>query len=116
MKSRLFVYGTLAPGCPNHHLLQPVPGKWEPATIRGTLTRGGRGSALGYPGVVLDQSDSEVPGYLFSSYRLHHAWKRLDEFEGNGYLRKTVTVTRRDGSRVKAQVYALRGSAAQFSR
>ena len=36
MIHRLFVYGTLAPGRPNEHVLADVPGEWEPATVMGT--------------------------------------------------------------------------------
>ena len=53
MPDRLFVYGTLAPGRSNAHVLATVPGTWEPATVRGTLFPEGWGAALGYPGIVL---------------------------------------------------------------
>lgn len=33
MPEHLFVYGTLAPGRPNAHVLAEVPGTWRPATI-----------------------------------------------------------------------------------
>lgn len=41
MTRRLFVYGTLAPGRPNAHVLAEVPGEWEPATVQGTLLQEG---------------------------------------------------------------------------
>ena len=34
---RLFVYGSLAPGRPNAHVLAEVPGSWEPASVKGRL-------------------------------------------------------------------------------
>ena len=30
---RLFVYGTLAPGRPNEHVLGEIEGSWEAATV-----------------------------------------------------------------------------------
>jgi gamma-glutamylcyclotransferase (GGCT)/AIG2-like uncharacterized protein YtfP len=32
---RLFVYGTLAPGRPKEHVLEPLHGTWRAATVRG---------------------------------------------------------------------------------
>ena len=39
--NRLFVYGTLAPGKPNHHVISDVAGEWENATVKGTLVNEG---------------------------------------------------------------------------
>ena len=46
----LAVYGTLAPGRPNHHVLAPLGGEWTDGTIEGDLIPLGWGAALGYPG------------------------------------------------------------------
>jgi hypothetical protein len=46
----LAVYGTLAPGRPNHHVLAPLGGGWTDGTIEGDLIPLGWGAALGYPG------------------------------------------------------------------
>ena len=40
---RPFVYGTLAPGRPNQHVLAHVPGTWEPDTVKGDPRRAGWG-------------------------------------------------------------------------
>ena len=85
MIQRLFVYGTLAPGRANEHILADVPGQWEPASVSGRLLEQGWGAAVGYPGLVLDQQGSEVRGFLFSSEALAEQWARLDQFEGPGY-------------------------------
>lgn len=109
MTQRLFVYGTLAPGRPNAHVLAGVAGRWEPATIVGTLVPEGWGAAVGYPGIILDEPGDEVDGLLFSSDSLTEHWARLDEFEGEGYERVLTTVKLRNGTPVAAYLYALRG-------
>ena len=107
MTQRLFVYGTLAPGRPNEHVLAGVPGKWEPATVRGTLHQEGWGAAAGYPGIVLDEQGGEVEGFVFSSESLSEHWDRLDEFEGAGYERVLTTAMLPDGTAVEAYIYSL---------
>lgn len=108
MIDRLFVYGTLAPGRPNAHVLADVPGRWEPATVTGSLLQEGWGAAVGYPGIVLDGRGGEVEGFLFSSEALAELWPRLDAFEGDGYERVLTAVTRENGSTVDAYIYRLR--------
>lgn len=109
MTERLFVYGTLAPGRPNGHMLADVPGTWEPASVRGRLLQEGWGAAVGYPGLVLDDQGDEVPGLVFSSDALAAHWARLDAFEGAGYERVPAAARLRDGRVVTAYVYRLRG-------
>ena len=46
----LAVYGTLAPGQPNHHVVAPLGGEWTDGLIEGDLLPAGWGAALGYPG------------------------------------------------------------------
>lgn len=59
MLQRLFVYGTLAPGRPNEHVLSAVPGTWQRGTVRGRLMQAGWGAEQGYPGVVIDEIGSQ---------------------------------------------------------
>jgi len=114
MVNRLFVYGTLAPGRANAHMLAGVPGTWEPATARGALYPEGWGAAQGYPGFVPDEAGEEVHGLVFSSDALAAHWARLDAFEGEGYARVLVPVTLRHGGEVvQACVYRIVGHAAQ---
>ena len=82
MSHRLFVYGTLAPGRPNEHVLADVPGTWEPATVRGELLPEGWGAALGYPVIILSEDGPEVAGFVFSSDELARHWERLDRVRG----------------------------------
>jgi gamma-glutamylcyclotransferase (GGCT)/AIG2-like uncharacterized protein YtfP len=108
MTDRLFVYGTLAPGRCNAHVLAELRGTWAPAAVRGRLHPEGWGAALGYPGVVLDEAGCEVRGFVFTSADLVAHWTRLDEFEGDGYARVLASVTLEDGTVVQAHVYELR--------
>jgi len=104
---RLFVYGTLAPGRANHHILQSIPGSWEVATLRGKLFQEGWGTTNGCPGIVPLEDGGEVEGFIFSSEYLQDHWSRLDEFEGEGYERVSVKVRVNDSRYVEAYVYAL---------
>lgn len=105
---RLFVYGTLAPGRPNSHLLEAIAGTWCRGKVRGTLHPRGWGATLGYPALVLDERGEEVEGYLFSSEELADHWGRLDEFEGEAYERVSTEITLEDGGTVRAHVYVLK--------
>jgi gamma-glutamylcyclotransferase (GGCT)/AIG2-like uncharacterized protein YtfP len=107
MPDRLFVYGTLAPGRPNAHVLAPLVGTWAPATVMGTLLPDGWGAAMGYPGIILD-GNGVVEGLVFTSDALPRHWARVDDFEGEGYERVLTTATLADGTVVDAYVYALR--------
>lgn len=103
----LFVYGTLAPGQVNADQLAGLRGDWQPACVRGVVLPDGWGAATGYPGLILDDAAGEVRGLLFTSADLAAHWPRLDAFEGEGYVRVTVSVRRNDCELVQAQVYAL---------
>ena len=46
----LAVYGTLAPGRPNHHVVAPLGGEWTEGLIEGDFLPVGWGADLGYPG------------------------------------------------------------------
>ena len=104
---RLFVYGTLAPGRTNHSVLEPIPGTWETATLKGYLLDEGWGATMGFPGIVPSEDGEEIKGYVLSSDRLSEHWTMLDEFEGDDYERIPVLVTIESGEKVKAYVYVL---------
>ena len=107
MTQRLFVYGTLAPGRPNDHILAPLGGDWQPAAVRGHLIQLGWGAAMGYPALTLDDAGEEVRGFVFSAEGLAAFWDTLDAFEGEQYERALATVRLDDGSTVEAYVYVL---------
>ena len=104
---RLFVYGTLAPGRVNEHILADVPGEWLPASVRGHLRSAGWGAELGYPAMTPDDSADPIQGFVFVSTDLHRHWDRLDAFEGEAYRRQTVSAQLASGETVEAYVYAL---------
>ncbi len=108
MIERLFVYGTLAPGKPNAHVLADVRGTWQPASVTGRLLPEGWGAALGYPGIVLADDGPRVHGLVFSSDELAGHWARLDAFEGEGYERVLTVARLDDGATVDAYIYRLR--------
>lgn len=104
----LFVYGTLAPGRSNAHVLGGVPGRWQSASVRGEMDDQGWGLTEGYPGLKPDPGGGVVEGLLFSSAVLGSHWRRLDSFEGEAYCRVPIEVTLANGSIVEAHVYVVR--------
>jgi gamma-glutamylcyclotransferase (GGCT)/AIG2-like uncharacterized protein YtfP len=108
MSHSLFVYGTLAPGRPNEHVLAEVPGRWEPAQVRGTLLEQGWGAALGFPVIALSPGGDVVEGFLLTSDVLDEHWLRLDEFEGEGYERVLTEVEVAGGRTANAFIYVHR--------
>jgi gamma-glutamylcyclotransferase (GGCT)/AIG2-like uncharacterized protein YtfP len=103
---RLAVYGTLAPGRPNHHQLRGLSGCWIEGTVRGELLQEGWGAELGYPGLVLDPDGPTVGVQLFDSPDLPDHWTRLDEFEGSAYRRTVTAVSTAEGD-LLASIYVL---------
>lgn len=107
MIERLFVYGTLAPGRPNEHVLSAIGGSWDAASVTGSLRQEGWGAAMGYPGIDLDEHGDEVQGFLFTSEKLSDHWAMLDAFEGKSYERVLTIVKLRDNRTVDAYIYTL---------
>jgi gamma-glutamylcyclotransferase (GGCT)/AIG2-like uncharacterized protein YtfP len=103
---RLAVYGSLAPGRPNHHQLAVLRGEWRTGKVRGRLVEQGWGAALGYPGLVLDNEGEDLAVQLFESQDLPEHWARLDAFEGDGYRREAVSV-QTDAGMVDAFIYVV---------
>lgn len=102
--NRLFVYGTLRPHEENAHILEAIGGTFKKGFIFGTHYTSGFGPGKTYPGVVLSGTD-KVPGYIFYSDNLATSWPALDEFEGEGYYRVTVTVQLEEGATETAYIY-----------
>ncbi|EPG41401.1 hypothetical protein F907_00266 [Acinetobacter colistiniresistens] len=103
----LFVYGTLGPNRPNAHIMENIGGTWADAHVFGTLKQQGWGAELGFPGIVLEQTDQKVSGFVFFSDNLEQHWQALDEFEGAGYQRVPVKAHLSTGEVIDSFVYAL---------
>ena len=104
---RLFVYGTLAPGEVNAHVLAPLDGEWLEASVRGTLHAEGWGQTYGFPALRLDESAEPVKGLVFQSRDLPSHWPELDEFEGSAYQRVETEALLADGSSCTTCIYVL---------
>ena len=74
VEHRLVVYGTLAPGESNEHVMADIPGRWTPAVVRGTRVDSGRGAAFGYPGLTLDDAD-DVTGFVWFDHDKEADWR-----------------------------------------
>ena len=88
----LAVYGTLAPGQPNHHVVAPLGGEWTDGLIEGDLLPVGWGAALGYPGFRPRAGGAAVAVKVLTAPSLATAWPTLDRFEGSEYQRILVPV------------------------
>ncbi|HEV2915363.1 MAG TPA: gamma-glutamylcyclotransferase [Pyrinomonadaceae bacterium] len=89
---RLAVYGTLAPGQPNHHVVAPLGGEWTEGLIVGELLSEGWGAALGYPAFRPQAGGVAVAVQVLTTPALATAWPALDRFEGPEYRRILVPV------------------------
>jgi len=89
---RLAVYGSLAPGRENYHVVEPLGGTWSDGVVEGDLTRYGWGAAIGYLALRLRPGGPPVPVRVLTSRALADDWPRLDEFEGPDYRRVLVPV------------------------
>jgi gamma-glutamylcyclotransferase (GGCT)/AIG2-like uncharacterized protein YtfP len=115
MTLRIFVYGTLAPGRSNEHVLSGIPGAWQKGWVRGRLLQEGWGAKQGYPGLVIDDTAGKVEGFVLSSDALADEWARLDKFEGGQYDRVITQVELEDGKVAQAFIYQLNGRATTSS-
>jgi gamma-glutamylcyclotransferase (GGCT)/AIG2-like uncharacterized protein YtfP len=88
----LAVYGTLAPGRPNHHVVAPLGGEWTEGVIEGDLHPVGWAATYGYPAFLPRPGGPAVPVHVLTAPTLAAAWPELDDFEGPGYRRILVPV------------------------
>lgn len=88
----LAVYGTLAPGQPNHHVVAPLGGEWADGVIEGDPFPEGWGATLGYPACRPRAGGPAITVKVLSAPALGRAWPELDHFEGPGYRRILVPV------------------------
>jgi gamma-glutamylcyclotransferase (GGCT)/AIG2-like uncharacterized protein YtfP len=86
------VYGTLAPGQPNHHIVAPLGGEWTGGVIEGDLVATGWGATLGFPAFRPRDGGAAVAVHVLRAPTLPAAWPMLDRFEGREYRRILVPV------------------------
>jgi gamma-glutamylcyclotransferase (GGCT)/AIG2-like uncharacterized protein YtfP len=97
--NRLVVYGSLAPGEENHHVVAGLEGTWQPCVITGTID-----IHDGYRIFRWEKDGERVHAQMLISRDLPENWRRLDEFEGADY-RRVVIPAELEGRLVLASVY-----------
>ena len=107
MNNVLFVYGTLAPGEENAHIMDGMVGEWCKASVRGNRQNIGWGTHKGHPGFIPDEDGDVVNGLIFTSNDLPAHWSRLDQFEGVDYKRIPIKATLENGDVVDAEIYSV---------
>jgi gamma-glutamylcyclotransferase (GGCT)/AIG2-like uncharacterized protein YtfP len=106
MINALAVYGTLAPGAPNHGVIADIPGTWIKGTVNGYLHNEGWAAEQGYPAITLEPDGPELEVDLLVSDELDKHLTRLDDFEGWNYKRVTTEVETAHGMHI-AFIYEL---------
>lgn len=101
----LAVYGTLAPGESNHHVVADIDGRWVPIGLRGHRFTARWRDTPGYPGFTPDPGGPLVPALALVADELADHWDRLDAFEGPGYRRVEVDVLDPDGGQVVGRAF-----------
>jgi len=96
----------------NAHVLEPLVGEWQEASVSGTLHPQGWVQTHGLPALRLDAGAAAEAGLFFQSADLPAYWARLDEFEGGAYQRVETDALLKDGTFCKTRVYVLREEAA----
>ena len=110
-ETKLAIYGTLAPGEVNHSQIAGIPGDWIDGFVRGDLLQTGWGAEHGFPALAWRPDGARVATKLFIASDLPSHWRRLDEFEGDGYRRILVPIETDDGIVAIANLYADRPAA-----
>ena len=88
----LAVYGSLAPGQSNHHMVAPLGGEWSDGFVEGDLYQVGWGAAIGHRAFRPRAGGPKVAVKVLTSPLLPRAWPDLDQFEGADYRRILIPV------------------------
>ena len=96
---RLVIYGTLAPGKPNHNVIEDLSGDYRDCSVHGRISE-----VDGLPYFTWAPSEASLGAQLFSSRQLPDKWDDLDRFEGDGYKRRLIPAAVDDGLTV-ASIY-----------
>jgi len=100
---KLVTYGTLAPGQPNHGVVEGISGTWTRCVVRGSVRH-----QLGFPVLTWNPSGPEVNAHLLISADLPNWWLRIDRFEGSNYKRHLIPALW-NGEVILANVYIGKG-------
>jgi len=101
----LFVYGTLAPGQSNHHIMDGMTGDWRPGHTYGHIGKCEWGEYKGFPAFTPDKNGQKITGQIFTSKDLPKHWARLDEFEGIAYKRVIIEAFLEGGQKEFCNIY-----------
>ena len=104
----LIIYGSLAPGEANHHIISHINGIWLKGFIEGKIIDNGWSTRTGYPEFQRHQDGDQatVEVLVFMSEDLDQHWDHLDEFEGTeAYQRSTISCELEGGQKVEAFIY-----------
>lgn len=107
-KTVLIVYGSLAPGESNHHIISHIDGQWSKASIKGRIIDNGWSSRTGYPEFQrTSEEDSEtVEVFAFISEELDEHWDHIDAFERTeSYIRSKIPCVLEGGKIIDAFIY-----------
>jgi len=96
---RLIIYGTLAPGQPNHRIIEDLDGDFSGCSVRGHVIE-----TDGLPFFTWGAATGDVKAQLLRSRQLPDMWESLDRFEGGGYKRRLIPATTGSGLLV-ASIY-----------
>ncbi len=97
----LAAYGALAPGGALHAELERAGGKWVAAVVRGWLRNGLQ------PALTPSQAGDGVDVHLLrGAPGLPDLWTRLDQLEGDAYVRLLVPTETSQGDLLVANLYA----------
>lgn len=105
---QLAVYGTLAPGESNFHVVRSLGGTWTQAQVRGVRFILQVGVDVGYPGFRWMTDGPPLQVHLLSSAELPGDWERLDRFEGADYCRILVPLAIGKNAFTVANLYECR--------
>jgi len=103
----LIVYGSMAPGGPNHGLLARLKGEWWEGWVTGELLERGWSAAMSYPALRWYPEGGEIKARLFVSDDFPSQWRRLDEFQGLEYSRIWVPFWSADREVRVGNIYAM---------
>lgn len=108
----LITYGSLAPGKPNHKVVEGIRGEWKKAVVAGRLEKKGWGADMGFFGYCQAGAGepSAIDCHVLISDALADNWALLDEFEGDGYKRVLARYVLADGEAGVGYIYALNGN------